>query len=99
MPAVYFIASYDVTDPERYERDYVPGVELTLTTAGGEVVVASGSTRHLEGSTRGQTVVFRFASESAFRSWYDGDEYGSLRRVRLETTANCMATLAPAYFA
>jgi uncharacterized protein (DUF1330 family) len=90
----YFIASYDITDPERYERDYVPGVELTVAAAGGEVVVASGSTRRLEGGAPGQTVVFRFPAERAFRSWYEWDEYAPFRRARLETTTNGTGVLA-----
>lgn len=94
MAAVYFIASYDVTDPGRYERDYVPAVLRTLAAAGGEVVVASGSARRLEGAAPGQTVVLRFSSEDAFRSWYDGNDYAPLLQLRLDTTTNGTAVLA-----
>ena len=94
MAAVYFIASYDITDPDRYERDYVPAVLRTLAAAGGEVVVASGSARRLEGAAPGQTVVLRFPSEDAFRSWYDGDDYAPLLQLRLDTTTNGTAVLA-----
>ena len=94
MVAVYFIASYDITDPDSYERDYVPGAELTVAAAGGEVVVASGSARPLEGSAPGHTVVLRFPSEEDFRSWYEGDGYAPLLQVRLDTTTNATAALA-----
>jgi uncharacterized protein (DUF1330 family) len=97
MRAVYFIASYDITDPERYERDYVPGVISTLTAAAGEVVVASGSQRQLEGASPGQIVVLRFPSEEAFVGWYHGAEYAALRQVRVATTANGTAVLASEY--
>jgi uncharacterized protein (DUF1330 family) len=93
MSAVYFIASYDITDSDRYERDYVPGVVETLAAAGGEVLVASGSTRPLEGTARGHAVVVRFPSAETFRNWYDSDEYASLRQVRRETTTNGTAVL------
>ena len=43
MSSVYFIANYDVTDPNRYEQDYVPAVLRTLAAAGGEDIVATGS--------------------------------------------------------
>ena len=94
MAAVYFIASYDITDSDRYECDYVPGVVETLAAVGGEVIVASGSTRRLEGTAPGHAVVVRFPSAETFSDWYDGDEYASLRRVRSETTANGTAVLA-----
>ena len=94
MPAVYFVATYDIADWDRYERDYVPGVVTTLAASGGEVVVASGSTRPLEGTAPGYTVVFRFPSAAAFRKWYDGDSYAPLRELRLQTTTNGTAVLA-----
>ena len=87
MEAVYFIASYDITDPDRYERDYVPGVVATLAAVGGEVIVASGSTIQIEGAAPGHTVVVRFPSEQAFRGWYDSEPLhatptGALRHHR-----------------
>ena len=92
--AVYFIASYDIADIDRYERDYVPGTVRTLEAAGGEVVVASGSAQRLEGGGAGQTVVLRFPSETTFRSWYDGDDYAPLLQLRLATTTNIDSVLA-----
>ena len=94
MPAVYFVATYDIADWDRYERDYVPGVVATLAAADGEVVVASGSIRPLEGVAPGYTVVFRFPSKVAFSNWYDGVAYAPLRQLRLETTTNGTAVLA-----
>jgi uncharacterized protein (DUF1330 family) len=99
MPAVYFIASYDITDPGRYERDYVPGLAATLAIVGGEVVVATGSALPLEGAARGHSLVLRFSSEDAFRSWYDSDAYAPLLRLRLETTTNGTAVLAKEFAA
>jgi uncharacterized protein (DUF1330 family) len=97
MAAVYFIATYDITDPDRYERSYVPGARRTLEAAGGEVVVASGSRVQLEGAAPGHTVVIRFPSEQAFRDWYDSDLYRPLRRLRQDTTANGVAVLSKAF--
>src|SRR6516165_9251274 len=94
MAAVYFIANYDITDPDRYEREYVPLVARTIADAGGEVIVASGSTRRLEGTARSHTVVVRFPSDEAFRGWYDGDDYAALRTMRPGMTAGSTAVLA-----
>ncbi len=94
MGSIYFIASYDINDPHRYEQDYVPGVMRTLAAAGGEVIVASGSASTIEGAPPGQTVVLGFPSEQAFRGWYDGRDYAPFLQVRLATTTNGTAVLA-----
>lgn len=99
MASVYFIASYDITDPPRYEHEYVPGALRTLVAAGGEVIVATGSTRTIEGTAPRQTVVLRFSSEQAFRDWYEGADYAPLLEVRLATTANGSAVLADEFTA
>ncbi len=94
MTAVYFIASFDITDPVRYEQDYVPGVRRTLVAAGADVLVATGSARTIEGAAAAHTVVLRFPSEQAFSDWYDGEDYAPLLALRLATTANGSAVLA-----
>ena len=94
MTAVFFIASYDVVDPARYENDYVPHVQTTLASAGAEVVVATGSAERLEGDAAGQHVVFRFPSQEAFDDWYRADGDGQLRQLRARTTTNTSAVLA-----
>lgn len=97
MTPVYFIACYDITDPVRYEDDYVPGVIRTLAAAGGEVVVATGSTRTIEGTAPRQTVVLRFPSDQAFHAWYKSREYAPLLELRLAATANGSAVLADGF--
>lgn len=94
MPCAYFIASYDVTDPSRYESAYVPPLLRSLADVGAEVVVATGSAVPLEGAAPTQTVVLRFPSEDAFHAWYDGEAHQPLLKLRRATTANGMAVLA-----
>ena len=92
--AVYFIASYDITEVDRYENEYVPAVVATLADAGAEVVVATGSARRVEGEGPGQTVVIRFPSEDAFRRWYDSPAHAPALELRHATTTNATAVLA-----
>ena len=47
MP-VYFIVSYDIEDPEAYER-YVPGVVPLLQKHGAEILVADYEATTVEG--------------------------------------------------
>lgn len=94
MVSAYFIASYDITDPDRYEQDDVPAVLRTLAAAGGEVVVATGSASRIEGVSPSQTVVIRFPSEQASHDWYDSEDYAPLLELRLATTTNRTAVSA-----
>ncbi len=90
----YFIAHYEVTDPERYEQEYVPAIAAQLAELGAEVVVATGSAAPLEGRPGPQAVVIRFPSEEALRDWYDGEAYGPLKALRFATTADAVALAA-----
>jgi len=94
MSAVYFIATHDITDPHRYEHEYVPAVTRTLAAAGGDVVVATGRARTIEGVAPNHTVVVRFPSEQAFRDWYDSEDYAAIRAIRSAATTNGSAVLA-----
>ncbi len=94
MAAVFFIASYDVIDAERYESEYVPAVVAALARVNGETLVATGSAERLDGEPAAHTVVFRFPSRAAFDQWYGGAEGGSLGRLREATTTNATAVLA-----
>lgn len=90
----YFIAHYDITDPDRYETEYVPGIVAQLAEVGAEIVVATGSAEALEGRPGAQAVVLRFPSEQALRDWYHGPGYAALRSLRLATTASSVALAA-----
>ena len=61
---VYMIASYDISDPEKYEG-YVPGVMPLLQKHGAEIVVADFEAKTIEGQGRGVNVVLKFESEEA----------------------------------
>lgn len=53
-----------------------------------------GARRASKATPRGQSVVIRFPSAEAFHTWYEGDDYGPLLRIRDETTSNATAILA-----
>lgn len=90
--SVYFIASYDVTDPETY-KDYVPGVIPLLQKHGAEILVADYETKTLEGKECAVNVVLRFESEEAAMNWYNDPDYEPVKKIRLDSTSNGTATL------
>ena len=96
--AVYYIATYDITDPTAFEP-YVPQVLPLLHKHGGEIVVADYKAQALEGEARGVTVVLRFESEDAVRAFYDDPAYASVKKIRLDSTTNGTAVIAKEFVA
>jgi uncharacterized protein (DUF1330 family) len=90
---VYFIVSYDVTDPERYAQ-YGPPVRALLRRYNAELIVAERNAIALEGRPRSVNVVLRFESEEAALRWYNDPEYEPIKKIRLESTTNGTAFLA-----
>ncbi len=93
----YFIAHYDVTDPDRYEQEYVPRLVAQLAEHGADIVVATGSGEVLEGEAGRQVVVLRFPSQEALREWYEGRDHAPLKELRFDTTAGTVALAAREY--
>ena len=91
--SVYFIASYDIDDPEVYEG-YVPGVRPLLQKHGAEVLVADYEAKTIEGQGRGVNVVLKFESEAAAMNWYNDPDYGPVKKIRLDSTTNGTLILA-----
>jgi uncharacterized protein (DUF1330 family) len=86
MPA-YIIASYDITDPDGYER-YLAGVVPLLEKHGAEVLVADHEAQAFEGDKRSTCIVLRFDSEVAALAWYNDPAYAPLRKLRLDASRN-----------
>jgi uncharacterized protein (DUF1330 family) len=93
--SVYFVATYDITDPTAYAQ-YPPLVAPLLRKHGAEVVVADAAPAALEGAPR-MTVVLRFPSEHAARAFYDDPAYVPVEEIRLKTTRNGSIVLAKQY--
>ena len=91
--AVYFIASYDIDDPQGYEA-YVPGVVPLLQKHGAQILVADYEAKTIEGQACGVNVVLRFETEEAAMNWYNDPDYGPVKQIRLASTSNGTALLA-----
>ena len=91
--SAYIITSYDIADPQAYEP-YVPGVLPLLEKHGAEILVADYDAETLEGDSRTVHVVLRFASREAALAWYRDPSYEPIKKVRLDSSANCRLVLA-----
>ena len=74
MPAAYWIAHVEVTDPERYAL-YAKGASVAIAAHGGEFLARAGRYVQLEGKDRARNVVARFPSLDAAVECYHSDAY------------------------
>ncbi len=82
MPSAYIIASVTVTDPVQYE-EYKKWSSIAMQAHGAEVCVRGGAVEVIEGDWNpGRTVVLKFSSVDAARSFYHSPEYTKARAAR-----------------
>jgi len=89
----YFVATYDVTNPEAYQA-YVQGVVPLLQKHNAEILCADYEAETIEGATRGVTIVLRFPSMQAAKAWYEDPEYKPVLLIRLDNTTIGAASFA-----
>lgn len=78
----YLVACYDIVDSAGY-APYPAAVAPTLLPYGGELVVADFESEVIEGQPRRVTVVVKFPSKEAARSWYASPEYQRVLPLRI----------------
>ena len=85
MPA-YMIARVDVTDPERL-GDYLAHTPRILDRFGGRFIVRGAPVTTVEGPQEtNRIVVIEFPTVEAAHEFYDCDEYGLAKAIRLEAS-------------
>jgi uncharacterized protein (DUF1330 family) len=86
MPAAYVIVEMKISDPERY-KEYMAAAPATIAAVGGEYLVRGGKSEQLEGDWQpARLAVLKFPSYEQAKAWYDGENYGSVRRKRAGAT-------------
>src|SRR5271165_2662548 len=83
--SAYMVFNYTVTNQEGYEK-YLPAAMPTLGPSGAEVLVADYESEAAEGSPHNVTVVLRFESKDAARSWYESEGYQAAKPLRTSNT-------------
>jgi uncharacterized protein (DUF1330 family) len=84
--AAYFIAQYVVKDPKLY-REYQVAAGAIIQASGGEVVAFDVAAETIEGTPPGpQTVIVKFASAEAAKTWYGSSAYQAVLGKRLAAT-------------
>lgn len=83
--AGYLIANYRITNPEAYGA-YPPAVTSTLLACGAEVLVADYDSELVEGQASSVTIVLKFSSKEAARTWYNSNDYQEIIHHRTDNT-------------
>ncbi len=94
MEAVYLSRPTTSPIPTDTSGTTYPESPPTLAPSGGEVIVASGSARPLEGAAPGHTVVVRFPRRMRFAIGTTVTGYAPLKQLRVDSTANGFAVVA-----
>jgi uncharacterized protein (DUF1330 family) len=87
-PPVYLITEIDVTDPEKYAKEFAPRAQATVRNAGAKFVVIGGvagvgskPVHAFDGTPPKRLTVQVWESMDAVRAWYDSPEYQEALKV------------------
>src|SRR5688572_28642344 len=91
--SVYYIGTYDITDPAEFQK-YPPIVLSLLPKYGGEVLASDTSAFVVEGTARTMNAVIRFPSKEAALGLYNDPAYQEAKRIRQGATKNVSMVIA-----
>jgi len=90
--AIYYIGSYDIIDPQEFQK-YPPMVMALLPRYGGEVLASDVNGTVVEGSARTMNAIIRFPSKEAALGLYNDPDYQEAKRIRQASTRNVTMVL------
>ena len=90
--AAYYIGSYDIVDPNEFQK-YPPVVLSLLPKYGGEVLASDTAAFVVEGTTRTMNAIIRFPSKEAALGLYNDPDYQEAKRIRQRSTRNVSMVL------
>lgn len=95
--SAYFILTQTITEPERYQTEYIPAVMPFIANYNGEVIVADFRATPLEGTPASGVVILKFPSESNIIDFLTDPEYQSVKDLRLSITTHANAVKPAEY--
>jgi uncharacterized protein (DUF1330 family) len=90
--AVFYIGSYDIVDPDEFQK-YPPLVMALLPKYGGEVLASDTAGFLVEGTARTMNAIIRFPSKEAALGLYNDPAYQEAKRIRRASTTNISMVL------
>lgn len=84
----------NISDPERFTRDYASKVPAILKQYGGSYVVRRGNPQLLKGPNMLEfVVILDFPDKTAALAWFNSPEYNAVVSVRGETSSSSVYLL------
>src|SRR6266705_1611775 len=81
-PIAYVVAEIDVTNPEPYEKEYVPPAAKAITDGGGKYIVRGGKTAAIYGEPpQPRIAVMTFESMKKAQAAFNSSAYKEAKKV------------------
>jgi uncharacterized protein (DUF1330 family) len=80
-PPVYMIALNEVSDQERYGKEYVSPAQKSVKDHGGEYIAVGPGTQVAGNLPRGPVVILRWDSMEALQAWYNSPDFQAALKV------------------
>ena len=80
-PPVYMVAINEVSDQERYAREYVSPAQKSVKDHGGEYVAAGPGTLVAGNLPHGPVVILRWESMEALQGWRNSPEFQAALKI------------------
>ena len=80
-PPVYMIAINEVSDQERYAKEYVSPAQKSVKDHGGEYVAAGPGTQVAGNLPHGPVVILRWESMEALQGWRNSREFQAALKI------------------
>jgi uncharacterized protein (DUF1330 family) len=80
-PPVYMIAINELTDPDRYAKEYVPPAQQSVKAHGGEYIAAGPGTPVAGNLPQGPVVILRWDSMEALEGWRNSPEFQAVLKI------------------
>ena len=80
-PPVYMIAINELSDQERYAKEYVPPAQKSVKDHGGEYVAAGPGTQVAGNLPNGPVVILRWESMEALQRWHNSPDFQAALKI------------------
>jgi uncharacterized protein (DUF1330 family) len=80
-PPVYFIVENEISDVQRYLREYASRAREMIKANGGRYIAAGEATSFVGEPPKSRVAIFMFDDISQIRAWLDSPEYKELKKV------------------
>ena len=80
-PPVYMIAINEVSDQERYAKEYVSPAQKSVRDHGGEYLAAGPGTQLAGSLPHGPVVILRWESMEALQAWRNSPDFQAALKI------------------